>query len=165
MSHDRRKRPAAAGLGMLIVTGLLGASCTKPVDVKAIQVTDVTTGWFDAGVVDGKNKLVPSVTFRLRNTSDQPLDSVSLNIAFRFVDTGDNHEEIFKQRVPFEGKQTELITVRSQNGYTADPPQTRVEMLKHSGFRDMDMFIFVREVAAECVQLHRVRVDRQLLTQ
>jgi hypothetical protein len=165
MWHEHRNRPAAAGLCTLIASGLLATSCTRPVDVRqAIQVADVTTGWFDAGVVDGKNKLVPSVSFRLRNTSDQDLDSVSLNIAFKFADTGDDHEEIYKQRVPFKDKQTDVITVRSQNGYTADPPQTRAEMLRHSGFRDMDVVIFVRQAAAQWVQLHRVRIDRQLLT-
>ena len=165
MCHEHRIRPAIAGLFALIVAGLLAPACAKPVDVKqAIQVTDVITGWFDAGVVDGKNKLVPSVSFRLRNTSDQELGSVSLNIAFKFADSGEDHEEIFKQRVPFQGKQTDIITVRSQNGYTADPPQTRADMLRHSGFRDMDVVIFVRQAAAQWVQLHKVRIDRQLLT-
>ena len=36
-------------------------------ELEALEVTDVSTGWYDAGVVDGKNKLVPSLTFRLRN--------------------------------------------------------------------------------------------------
>ena len=37
-------------------------SCGPRVDLKqALQVTDVSTGWFDAGIVDGKNKLVPSI--------------------------------------------------------------------------------------------------------
>ena len=33
---------------------------------QALQVTDVSGGWFDFGIVDGKNKLVPSVTFRIK---------------------------------------------------------------------------------------------------
>ena len=146
--------------------GLLTASCAGSVDVKeAVQVTDVTTGWFDAGVVDGKNKLVPSVTFRLRNTSDRDLSAVSVNVVFKFADNGEDHEEIFKQRVPFENKQTELITVRAQNGYTGQPPQTRADMLQNSQFRDMDAVVFVRQASAQWVELHRVRVERQLLTQ
>ena len=38
-----------------------------------LQVQDVSTGWFDAGIVNGQNKLVPSITFRLKNISDQKL--------------------------------------------------------------------------------------------
>ena len=35
---------------------------------------DVVTGWFDDGIIEGgKNKLVPSVSMKLRNKTDQPL--------------------------------------------------------------------------------------------
>ena len=56
----------------LFVCGLLAAAlssgaCGKPVDLKqAVQVADASSGWFDAGVQNGKNKLVPSVTFKLK---------------------------------------------------------------------------------------------------
>lgn len=150
----------------VFLAAILAAGCQQPIDIKqSLQVTDISTGWFDAGIVDGKNKLVPSVSFRLRNTSDQGLEAVSINLAFKFADTGEDHEEIFKQRIPFENKQTELITVRSQVGYTGEPPQTRAEMLANSNFRDMVAVIFVRQAGAQWVELHRVPIERQLLTQ
>lgn len=165
MRHEST-RPAGIGLGTAILAALFTVACQGPLDVKsALQATDVTTGWFDAGVVDGKNKLVPSVSFRLRNTSERDVDSVSVNIIFKFADTGEDYEEIFKQRVPFDNKQTDVITVHAQNGYTAEPPQTRADMLQHSGFRDMDAVIFARQGAAQWVELHRVRLERQVLTQ
>jgi hypothetical protein len=162
-----RPRFMSAGLFTLVlVAGFVGAGCQRSVDIKtAIQVTDVASGWFDAGIVDGKNKLVPSVTFRLRNTSDQDIDAVSVNLVFEFADNGEDYEEIFRQRIPFNNKQTELITFRAQAGYTGEPPQTRAEMLKHSSFRDMNAVVFVRQAAAQWVELHRVRIERQLLTQ
>jgi hypothetical protein len=150
----------------VFLAAILAAGCQQPIDIKqSLQVTDISTGWFDAGIVDGKNKLVPSVSFRLRNTSDQGLEAVSINLAFKFADTGEDHEEIFKQRIPFENKQTEPITVRSQVGYTGEPPQTRAEMLANSNFRDMVAVIFVRQAGAQWVELHRVPIERQLLTQ
>ncbi|HEY0872291.1 MAG TPA: hypothetical protein VGD94_02370 [Vicinamibacterales bacterium] len=162
-------RPALTGLLRnalcVIVVSVLVASCGGSVDIKeSVQVTDVSTGWFDAGVVDGKNKLVPSVTFRLRNTSNQDLSAVSINVAFKFIDNGDDLEEIFKQRVPFENKQTELLTVRAQTGFTGEPPQSRADMLRNSHFRDVEAIIFVRQASAQWVELHRVQVERQLLT-
>lgn len=169
MFEERTVRLTKAGLyarfKAVIVAGMLAAACSSPVDLKqAVQVTDIGTGWFDAGVVDGKNKLVPSVSFRLRNDSGKRLDAVALNIVFKFADTGDDHEEIFKQRVPFENNQTRVITVRSQNGYTGEPPQTRADMLKNSQFRDMDAVVFVRQSGAQWIELQRVRIERQLLT-
>lgn len=162
-------RPALTGFLRnvlpVVVVALFVASCGGSVDIKeSVQVTDVSTGWFDAGVVDGKNKLVPSVTFRLRNTSDQDLSTVSINVAFKFIDNGDDLEEIFKQRVAFENKQTELLTVRAQTGFTGEPPQSRADMLRHSQFRDVEAIIFVRQASAQWVELHRVQVERQLLT-
>ena len=70
---------------LLSIAAILVAStgCGRPVDLKtSLQVTDVSTGWFDAGVVGEKNKLVPSVTFRLKNTGTRPLDYVKLNVLF-----------------------------------------------------------------------------------
>jgi hypothetical protein len=166
MSHRRPKGPANAGFYALFVAGLLTASCAPSVDLRqALQVTDVSTGWFDAGIVDGKNKLVPSLTFRLRNGSGAEVEGVALNVVFRDSGTAEIHEEVFKQRVALDNRQTELITVRSQIGHTGDPPQTRLEMLQHSGFHDLDAEIMVRQAAAQWVQLHKVRVERKLLTQ
>ena len=152
-------------LGALTAALLFTVSCSTPVDLKqALQVTDVSSGWFDAGIVDGQNKLVPSVTFRLRDTTGS-VSRAGLNLVFKFADNGETHEEIFKQRVDFKDGQTELLTFRAQVGYTGTPPQSRADMLKNSHFRDMDAVIMVREVAAQWVELHRVRVERVLVTQ
>jgi len=50
-------------------------ACAPPVDLsKNLQVVDVATGWSDAGITeDGQNKLVPFVTFKLKNNSSRSL--------------------------------------------------------------------------------------------
>lgn len=150
---------------MTACAALTLAGCSGGPDLKqSVQVTDVSTGWFDAGVVDGKNKLVPSVSFRLRNTSDATIETASLNVVFKLVDTGEEHDSIFVQRVAFENKQSSPVTIRSQTGHTGDPPQTRADMLKHTNFRDMEVVIFIRQSSSQWVELHKVRVERQLLT-
>ena len=163
-------RPAEAGhyagrYVLLALTVVLLSSCTSRVDLKqALQVTDVSTGWFDAGVVDGKNKLVPSVTFTLRKAEDADVSTASLNVVFRYADSGEERDDVFVQRVDFAGNATAPITVRAPTGYTADPPQSRADMLKHSQFRDTDAEIFVRQSSSQWVSLHKVRVERQILT-
>ena len=145
---------------------LLLAACGQPVDLKtSLQVTDLATGWYDAGIVDGKNKLVPSITFRLKNTSTNELPYVSMNVVFRNLVSNETHEEVFKQRLPLTSNQTELITIRAQNGAVGEPPQSRQEMLQNSNFQDMEAVILVRQSASQWVELHRVRVERQLVTQ
>lgn len=162
----RRRVSAFSVRAPLLALSLLAGACSTPIDLKQhVQVTDVSSGWFDAGVVEGKNKLVPSVTFKLRRPADVKLPNASLNVVFK-NDAGDEHDDVFVQRVDFDANgETAPITVRSKTGYTGDPPQSRADMLKNSEFRDIDAEIFGRQTSSQWVALHKVRVTRQLLTQ
>jgi hypothetical protein len=161
----RRARSAGSVPVALSLLALLLTGCSPSVDLKqALQVTDVSTGWYDAGVVEGKNKLVPSITFKLRKPADTRISSVSLNVVFR-KDTGEEHDDVFVQRVQFTNDtETAPITVRAQTGYTGDPPQSRADMLKNSQFRDMDAEVFARQSSSQWVSLNKARVARELIT-
>ena len=155
---------------------LAAAGCGKPVDLKqALQVTDLSGGYFDAGVVDGRNKLVPSITFRIKKSVDDSLRPLSVNVVFKKLPpagmavapgqpTEEDFDEVFKQSVPFNGNQTDLLTVRSQAGYTGDPPQSRADMLKHSQFRDMRVHIFAKHSSSQWVEIAHLDLPRQLIT-
>jgi hypothetical protein len=153
------------------VLGLVCASCGAKVDVKqALEITDSNGGWYDAGIVDGKNKLVPSVSFRLRKKQDVELEGVALNVVFRHpaapgAATEEDWDEVFLQNASFsEGNQTSVLTVRPGKGYTGDPPQTRAEMMKNSGFRDVRARIFAKANSTQWVDIGTIEVPRQLLT-
>ena len=77
-------RAPARSLILVLVFAVLGSGCSGPtVDLKqALQIDIVGTGWFDAGVVDGKNKLVPTVSFTVKNVSDQKLVSLQMMASF-----------------------------------------------------------------------------------
>lgn len=150
----------------LLASALAASACGKPVDLKqSTQITDVSSGWFDAGIQDGKNKLIPSLTFRIMKSSGIDLSSLSLNIVFTVTGEKDHWDDVFVQRVDFSGDATAPITVRSQFGYTGDPPQTRADMLKNSQFRDMEAQVFAKQSSSQWVELHGVKVARQILTQ
>src|SRR5919112_4338195 len=124
---------------------LVSGACSKPIDLKqALQVTDVSTGWWDAGVVNGQNKLVPSVTFTLRRSAGADISSASLNVMFKNLE-GEVRDEKYIQKVDFgpDGA-TAPITVHAENGHTAEPPQTRLDMLKNSQFQDVDVEVLAR---------------------
>ena len=149
----------------ILFIALAAGACSKPVDLKqALQVTDLSSGWFDAGIVDGKNKLVPSVTFKLRRAAGVDISAASLNVMFK-NEAGEVRDEKFVQKVDFGPDGTTApIIVRAETGYTGEPPQSRADMLKNSQFRDVDVEILARESAAQWVSLHKERVTRQLLT-
>ncbi len=59
------------------------AGCGPGVDLsKALELTDIVTGYYDGGLVDGANHLVPSLSFRLHNSSDSTLAAVQLVASF-----------------------------------------------------------------------------------
>lgn len=151
----------------LICLTLVWAGCSKPADLKqALQVTDISTGWFDAGIVDGRNKVVPSITFTLKKTPGSNIDWVALNGVIAAVDgqPSDLDDDIYVQRVEFSGAETAPITIQGTTGYTGDPPQSRADILKHTAFRDMKMKVFAKQSSAQWVQLAETPITRQLLT-
>lgn len=107
---------------------------------------------------------MPSVTFRLKQVSGDPLRALSLNVVFiKMGDRDDEpHDDVFVQQLDIENGETKLITARSEFGYTADPPQTQLDILNHSQFRDMEAQILVK-YGIQWIELHRVRVERRLL--
>ena len=164
-----RVRPGCPTIGARSLLRHLAAlsACGKAVDLKqATQITDVSSGWFDAGIQDGKNKLVPSITFKINKNPGTDLSSLSLNVVFRVAGEQEHWDDVFVQSVSTSAAtRPRPITVRSQCGYTGDPPQTRADMLKNSQFRDMEAQIFAKQSSSQWVELHEVKIVRQLLTQ
>src|ERR1700730_8701155 len=71
---------------LLFVCLIVCAGCAKPIDLTTgLRVQNVSTGWFDAGIVNGQTKLVPSISFTLKNVSDQKLVALQINAVFRRV--------------------------------------------------------------------------------
>jgi hypothetical protein len=163
-------RPAFGA--MLLVLSLAAVSgCSSNVDVKeALEVTDATGGWYDGGIVDGKNKIVPMVTFRLRKKSGADVDAVAVNVVFRHpaaegASTEDEWDEVFIQRAGFtEGDRTPPLSVKTEKGYTGDPPQSRADLFKNSHFRDVRARVFAKHSSTQWIEIGAIDVPRQLIT-
>ncbi|MGH9370481.1 MAG: hypothetical protein ACRD15_02995, partial [Vicinamibacterales bacterium] len=146
-------------------------SCTSNVDVKQVlDVTDTSGGWYDAGIKDGKNKIVPSVTFRLRKKTDVDMDGVAVNVVFRHPPapggtTEDEWGEVFIQHAEFtEAAHTAPLTARTENGYTGAPPQSRLDLFKNSQFRDVRARVFAKYGSTQWIEIGMIEVPRQLIT-
>lgn len=156
------------GLLLLACLAPVAAGCGPRINVREVlEVTDTVTGWYDAGIVEGrKNKLVPRISFRLKNVSAQPVASVQLNAVFRII--GDEQElgSMFVKGIGPEGlapgATTEVFSLQSALGYTGEQP--RLQMLQHELFKDAQVEIFAKHGSAQWVRLGVYRIDRQLLT-
>jgi hypothetical protein len=154
----------------LLAAVSLAADCSRSVDVKqALEVADATSGWYDAGIVNGKNKIVPTVTFRLKKKPDADLSGVALNVVFRHppppgTNLEEDWDEVFIQRAEFKNaNETDPLTVRPEKGYTGDPPQSRLDILQHGQFRDVRARIFAKASSSQWVEIGTVDVQRQLI--
>ena len=89
------RAPARHLLLLVLASAVLVSGCGPTVDLtKGLQIEIVSTGWLDAGPINGKNKIVPAVTFRLKNVSDQKLVSLQVNAVFRR-----SNEKVVEQNV------------------------------------------------------------------
>ena len=77
MDMARTSKPLLAALTLLILSAC-GGTAQQPI-TELVQSVDVKTGWFDAGVENGMNKLVPTVMLTLKNVSREPVANVQLN--------------------------------------------------------------------------------------
>ena len=155
-------------LVLVAALGLAAAGCQPSVDLQsAVQLEDVVTGWFDAGVTeDGKNKLVPSISFRVRNTADQALSAVQFNLIFRRVGDPEEWSTVLVRGIGSDGlaagATSEPIVVRAPQGYTGTQP--RAQLLQNRLFVDAKIEIFGKQGSAVWTSLGDFPIERQLLT-
>lgn len=138
----------------------------RDVDLKKeLQVAGPLTGWFDAGIVEGKNKLVPSITFKLKNAGPDEIAGVQINAVFRRVGEQEEWGSAYVRAIGSDGlaagAETPSIVLRCPLGYTGEQP--RAEILRHREFRDAEVDVFVKHGSAQWISLGRFPIDRQLL--
>lgn len=163
------RRPAAWLAAVSLTACVMAASCGgASVDLAStLQVTDVATGWYDAGIVEGnKNKLVPSISFRLKNAGE-PIDgSVQLNAVFRRIGEGEEWGSAFVRAIGPDGlasgAATEPIVLRSTLGYTGTEP--RNEMFQNRLFVDAQVKLFAKHGSSQWVPLGDYKIQRELIT-
>lgn len=154
--------------GSLLLVVLFSVGCGPTVDLtKGLQLTVVNTGWFDAGIVNGQNKLVPSASFTLKNVSDQTLVNLQINAAFRRVNENEEWGNDYLKAAGSDGlvpgASTAALTVKSQRGYTGSE-QSRQEMLQNSRFVDAKVELSAKYGSIQWVRIGTYPIARQLLT-
>ena len=171
MTQPRRlPMPRTSLWALLLVATIVPTeeACRKSIDpVAALEPIDVVTGWFDAGIVEGgKNKLVPSVSLRLRNKSTEAVRSIQINAIFRRVGEAEMWGEHFGWAVERDGlppgELTKELVLQSALGYTSDTP--RLQMLQNTQFVDAKVELFLKQGSQVWAKLAEYPIQRQLLT-
>jgi hypothetical protein len=150
---------------LLLLAIAFAISCGAKAELnKALEADQMSTGWADAGVVNGQHKIVPAATFVLKNVSNQKLGLVQLNAVFRQVNDPADWSSAFVPTVANElppSASTPKIVVKGEKGYmSADPPDA---MLKNTQFVDAKVEIYVRSGSSAWIKLVESPITRQLL--
>jgi hypothetical protein len=155
-------------LPVLVLVAVAACGCDSVDPTTVLEPIEVSTGWFDAGIVEGQqNKLVPSVTLKLRNKSQDPIRSVQINAIFKRVNEaeawGDHYGWAVQSEPLAAGATTPELVLRSERGYTGEQP--RLQMLQNSQFVDAKVEIFLKQGSKVWAKLAEFPIERQLVTQ
>jgi hypothetical protein len=158
-----------AGLLLLVGLSILpAAGCGPVVDLsRGLQVEVVSTGWSDADPVDGQNKVVPSISFKLKNTSAENLPVLQINALFHRVGEKDEWGSGFLTAAGSQGlapgAQSPVLTIRSQRGYTGT--ESHDDMFKNSHFVDATVDLSAKYGSTQWAPLGPFAIARQLMPQ
>ena len=156
-----------APLSLVVLSSSLLAACGPTVDLtKGLQVAEVTTGWHDDGILpDGNNKIVPAVSFKVKNVSDQTLRALQVNVIFKRlndeVEWGSGFFVVSKSDGLAAGAVSDPIAANSQQGYTSIEP--RADMLHHKEFVDARVQLFAKYGSVQWTKIAEYQIDRRLL--
>ena len=161
----------------------------------ALSVENLTTGWLDVGLDDdGRNKLVPTISFRLANVSSVQMRTLQLNSVFRRCVVSDESPRVVSDESPRlrippppgyicdgEAQEWGSAYIRAVGREGLEPgASTRQftlqsdlgytgeqprQMLQHRQFVDSKAELFVKHGARQWVKLGEHQIERQLLTQ
>ena len=156
------RRTVVCVAALALLTG-----CVRSRDVQTdLKLVDVRTGWYDAGIVQGQNKLVPSISLKIRNVSSEDISNVQVNAIFRRIGEQEAWGEHFVRAIDSNGLKAGAtggdIVLRSNLGYTSET--SRADMLKNSQFVDARVEIFGKHGSRTWAKMGEFPVERKLLT-
>jgi hypothetical protein len=158
------RRPVVLAVALVALV-LAPAACGPNIDIaKSLTITDVISGYYDNGLKDGWNYLMPSVTFRIANSAPADLTGLELTVAYWQDGKDGEWDSVLVQRVgndtiPANGK-SDPVTVRGTVGYRLE--EARADLFSHSLFVDVTAKVFARR-GGRIYPIGSVKLDHQIL--
>jgi len=153
----------------LLLAGVIACvspGCAPAPDLTKLQLAETFTGWYDFGVVGGLNKLVPSLSFRLKNTGSVPVDAIQLTVSF-WQEGADGEQDsaevkgVGAQAIP-PNASGDPILVRSTVGYTTEGP--RADIFTNPKYKDWLVKVFAKR-SGKIVPIGELKIDRRIIPQ
>ena len=144
----------------------LSVACGPTVDLtQGLQIDVVSTGWHQATGTPEQIKLVPAVSFNLKNVSDQKLGMLQVNAIFKRIDEDHEWAAGFLTAAGSDGlapgASTNTMFVESPLGYTGT--ESRFDLLKNSHFVDAKVQMFAKYGSSKWMPIGEYPIVRQLI--
>ncbi|MFN7981366.1 MAG: hypothetical protein U0Q11_05870 [Vicinamibacterales bacterium] len=131
----------------------------------SVRVEDLSGGWSVGTAADGRARLLPTVSFQLRNVSSTPLASVQVNVIFHRAGDRDVWSDVVRHaidsRAVASGITTGPIVAQAPIGYTGD--EDTKTLLTHPQFVDSSVSIYARHGAAHWTYLGDYPLPRAIV--
>jgi hypothetical protein len=147
---------------------MVASACGPRVDLaQGLEVADVLTGYHDAGLKEGWNYLKPSISFRLRNLTDQEIGPVQVTVSFWKEGDDGEWDSVIMQGIRAEGlaphATSDSLLARANIGYRLEG--ARADFFSHSQFLDVTAKIFGRGAGGHIYALGEFKLDRVIIPQ
>jgi hypothetical protein len=155
-----------AGVSAAIWISFVAAGCGSDVSASApLQVESLASGWVPVEVAPGHSKIVPALSFQLRNVSARSTGAVQVNAIFhRGTDSaewGNAFQTAAGSSGIGAGASTGHIVLTPHQGYTgSDGP---ADLLENSKFVDARVDLYSRAGAEAWTKIGEFPVTRVLL--
>lgn len=150
-------------LFLMAAAGLVSAACGGADLSKAVQVNVVSSGFYDLGVIDGRTKIVPGASVRVKNVGTAPIDGFQISASFWIVGDDGMKDEIqlmglvAKDLAP--GAESEPIVLKASHGYTLDVP--RSQAFQNTLYRDFTIRV-LGKTAGRIYRLGDFKIDQRI---
>ena len=150
-------------LAFAVATG--AAACGPDVNLtKALEVNVTESGYFDAGLRDGKTRLLPTLTFTLHNTTPEPIASVQLLLSYIPAGSDGELDSITVTGIGPDAlapnATSEPIMARATVGFSLEG--ARADFFTNRLFTDFTVKVFGKKRAG-FMPLGEFKVDRRIL--
>lgn len=130
---------------------------------RSIQIVWHESKWVDKRAKPGEAVIVPSITFRVKNTGTRSLQYVDFQCIFAFVEGGENLSDGFIQAIrdPLApGQESGEIFIKSFYGYTASSKEAFIKNSQE--WRKVKAKIFAKSKGSEYVLLGVFPVEQAI---
>jgi len=171
---DKIKTPKFWALMITILIGILlifvfynnviKVSMSTEEVAKSIRIVETDSIWVDKRVTPYEVIIVPTITFKVKNTGKRPLQYVYFEGVFEFVESGeklsDGYTPALKDKPLNPGEVSDDITIKSYFGYRASSKEAFIKNIKN--WKKVKVKIFAKTKNSQFVLLGVYHIKQKI---